>query len=90
MGTSVSPWPEATPKGDKLCEPGITAFDIKTELVEQDNGLGLHSTTFWLNVSTFRGLGVAFRGYSEDVQEVTGGSGGSLGCISCQKGLKLS
>ena len=25
--------PKATPKGDKLCEPGITAFDIKTELV---------------------------------------------------------
>ena len=33
-------------KGDKLCEPGVTAYDIKTELVEVNGVLIENSTTF--------------------------------------------
>jgi hypothetical protein len=50
-------------------------------------GRGLHSSTFRLNVSAFSGMGDAFR-------DCFGGCAGvcrrCLGCILCQKRLKLS
>jgi hypothetical protein len=53
-------------------------------------GRGLHSSTFRLNVSALCGIGGAFRGCLGVVYGVSGGIGGRLGCISCQKRLRLS
>jgi hypothetical protein len=49
----------------------------------RDGGRGLHSSTFRLNVSAFRGIGGASRG-------CVGGVKGLLGCVLRQKRLKLS
>jgi hypothetical protein len=51
---------------------------------------GLHSSTFWLNISAFCGKGGAFRGCLGVVEQVLGGIWGCLGCILCQKWLRLS
>jgi hypothetical protein len=54
----------------------------------KDMGRGLHSSTvsFWLNLSAFCGIQGAFRG----IYEVSRGIRGCLGCILCQKRLRLS
>jgi len=49
-----------------------------------DGGTGLHSSTFWLNVSAFRGIVGASRG------RLGGMFRRCFGCISCQKRLRLS
>jgi hypothetical protein len=55
------------------------------------DGRGLHSSTFRLNVSAFCVLGGAFRSRLRGVWQVAKGiSKGCLGCILCQKGLRLS
>jgi len=51
---------------------------------------GLHSSTFWLNLSAFCGIGGACRGGLGGVQEMLGGIRGCAGCILCQKRLRLS
>jgi len=52
-------------------------------------GRGLHSSNFRLNVSAFCGIGGAFGGSLDCVEEVSGFQG-HLGCILCQKRLRLS
>jgi hypothetical protein len=51
---------------------------------------GLHSSTFQLNISAFCGIGGALRGCLASFQEVAGGMRRWLGCILCQKRLRLS
>ena len=55
---------------------------------------GLHSSTFQLNGSAFCGMGGAFKdllkGCLGGVCEVLGGIRRWLGCILCQKRLRLS
>jgi len=53
-------------------------------------GRGLHSSTFWLNVSAFCGIGVTFGGCVGGAYEVWAVLGGCLACIWCQKRLRLS
>ena len=53
-------------------------------------GRGLHSSTFRLNVSAFCGKGGAFMDRLGGVSEVSGDIRGYLGCILCQKRLRLS
>ena len=53
-------------------------------------GRGLHSSTFWLNVSAFCGIGGASRGCFEGIEEVSGVTRGCVGCVLCQKWLRLS
>ena len=56
-------------------------------------GKGLHSFTSWLNLSAFCGIGV-HSGVIEEVfrrcQGVLRSISGCLGCILCQKRLRLS
>ena len=56
-------------------------------LESQVLGRGLHSSTFWLNLSAFCGIGVACGGC---VGVFSGGVWGCLGCTLCQERLKLS
>jgi len=51
---------------------------------------GLHSSTFQLNVSAFYSIGGALRGCLGSVLVVVGDYRGYLGCILCQKRLRLS
>jgi len=53
-------------------------------------GRGLHSFIIQLNLSTFHWRGDAFSGCLMDVCAVLGGIRGCLGCILCQKRLRLS
>ena len=53
-------------------------------------GRRLHSSTFRLNVSAFDGIGCAFRGCFGGFKGVSRGITGCLGCILCQKRLRLS
>ena len=53
-------------------------------------GRGLHSSTFRLNVSAFCGIRGACWGCLGGDQDVSGGMRGCLGCILCQKRLRLS
>ena len=50
---------------------------------------GLHSSTVRLNLSAFCGLGVALRGCLRGVYGVLGAIRTWLGCILCQKRLRL-
>ena len=52
--------------------------------------MGLYSSTFRLNISAFCGIGGAFRGCLEGVEEVLRGIRGCSGCILGQERLKLS
>jgi len=56
--------------------------------------MGLHSSTFRLNVSAFCGIGVAFRDCCSGVFRrwygVLGDIEGCSGCILCQKRLRWS
>jgi len=51
---------------------------------------GLHSSNFRLNVSALCEIGGAFRIFVWGVLDGSGGMKGSLGCILCQKRLRLS
>jgi hypothetical protein len=53
-------------------------------------GRGLHSSTFWLNLSAFCGTGAAFMGCLGGIWAVTRGVRGCLGCYLCQIWLSLS
>ena len=54
-------------------------------------GRGLHSSTFRLNVSPLWEIGGAVRGcFIGGVEGVLWGIRGCLGCILCQKRLRLS
>jgi len=59
-------------------------YSLVTGLNEEIHGVlgrGLHSSTFELNVSALYGTGGVFRGHSGGVYEVSGGVGGTLGCV---------
>jgi len=53
-------------------------------------GRGVHSSTFWLNVSGFCGIEGVIRGCLGGVHEVLGGIRGCVWCILCQKRLRSS
>jgi formyltetrahydrofolate synthetase len=53
-------------------------------------GRGLHSSTFWLNVSAFCEIGGAFWGCSRSVYGGFRGIRGCIGSVLCQKRLRLS
>jgi len=58
----------------------------------KDDGRGLHSSTFQLNLSAFYGIGGALRGCvaRARVEGLTGGVQGVQGVFVCQTRLKLS
>ena len=66
---------------------GVTLLPVETVEVEPR---GLHSFTFQLNVSAFCGIKGSFRGSSGGGLKVLGGIMGCVGCILCQKRLRLS
>ena len=57
---------------------------------QRPRGRALHSFAFRLNVSAFCGIGGAIRGYQGIVQGVLGVTMKCVGCILCQKRLRLS
>jgi len=64
MGTSISPWAQATmealpnPSFCKIMLPSMVSGGF---WMEAPHGRGLHSSTFRLNVSAFYGIGGALR-----------------------------
>jgi len=81
MGTSVKPL------------SGGGTWRSSTRGRRRATGRGLHSSTFWLNLSAFGGIEV-HGGVVEKVrrkcQGVLRSLRGCLGCILCRKRLKLS
>ena len=55
-----------------------------------NDGRGLHSSTFQLNLSAFCGIGDAFRDCLGGVLGVRGDIRGQFGRLLCQKRLRLS
>jgi len=66
---------------------GITEIERS---IAQRSGMGLHSSTFRLNVSALQGIGGACRGCLGGDSGLLGDTRGCLGCISSQKRLRLT
>ena len=59
--------------GDHHSRPWSDPRSDPRSNTRSDTRHGLHSSTFRLNVSAFRGIGVAYRGCSGNIEEVFGG-----------------
>ena len=80
---------EPLPSGADARSPRVTVVP-RSSWETGHLGRGLHSSTSRLSVSAFCGLGGEFRGSLGGVQKVSGMFGGVLGCMFCQKRLRLS